>query len=334
VWLRYSGRLLAPGLLMIALPDQLPFEFDLDEGEPRDVYAGPLSNVVSVSQIKMFAPSAKGCPRKWAMHYLAGFPREMTEALRQGIRLHTSIKHRWLLTPGSPEEQEWIRKWSTDPKTFELAVALMRHTPDRDSWISEPTYFLEVPELDTAIYIKPDLLKRVDADTWQLDDWKTTAAKHKRSPWVLQDPAWWPGGTLPKPSGGDTYFSLQNDIQGRMYAHGVMTLFGGQRVNSDWLYGSKKFDPGQHPATWACSASYTRHETREWVETYVWPTIRVMNAIRAAWKAGQIDSPLLVPHNAFSCEHKGKFCEDLLGHCNLWKSPVALEKLHLPVIPA
>jgi len=62
--------------MLPALPDQLPFEFDLDEGEPREVYAGPLSNVVSVSQIKMFAPSAKGCPRKWAMHYLAGFPRD------------------------------------------------------------------------------------------------------------------------------------------------------------------------------------------------------------------------------------------------------------------
>jgi hypothetical protein len=331
--------------MLPALPDQLPYEFDLDEDEPRERYAGPLSNVVSVSQIKMFAPSAKGCPRKWAMHYLAGFPREMTEALRIGIRLHKSIKERWATRVDGVDDPimnavwsdvAWASKWRQDPKILELAVALMRHipAPDRESWISEPTYFLEVPELDTAIYIKPDLLKRVDADTWQLDDWKTTAAKHKRSPWVLQDPAWWPGGTLPKPSGGDTYFSLQNDIQGRMYAHGIMTLFGGQRVNSDWLYGSKKFDPGQHPATWACSASYTRHETREWVETYVWPTIRVMNAIRAAWKAGQIDSPLLVPHNAFSCEHKGKFCEDLLGHCNLWKSPVALEKLHLPVIPA
>lgn len=325
------------------LPDQLPFEFDLDEDEPRERYAGPLSNVVSVSQIKMFTTHAKGCPRKWAMHYLAGFPREMTEALRIGIRLHKAIKERWATRVDGVDDPimnavwsdvAWSQKWRQDPKILELAVALMRHIPDRERWISEPTYFLEVPELDTAIYIKPDLLQRVDADSWKLDDWKTTAAKHKRSPWVLQDPAWWPGGTLPTPSGGDTYFSLQNDIQGRVYAHGIMTLFGGQRVDSDWLYGSKKFDPGQHPATWACHASYTRHETREWVETYVYPTIRVMNAIRAAWKAGQIDSPLLVPHNAFSCEHKGKFCEDLLGHCGLWKSPVALEKLHLPVIPA
>ena len=317
------------------VPDQLPFEFDLDEDEPRERYAGQCRYVISVSQLKMFSPSAKGCPRKWAMHYLAGFARAQTPALKDGIRLHRCVKDRWHGIPGI----EWDQKWQPGTKTVDLALAMMRHVPDRHEWVSEPTFFLEVPELDTAIYIKPDLLSADFEGIPYLapegfKDWKSTAAAHKRSPWVLQDRLWWPGGKLPEPENGDTYFSLENDIQGRVYGHGLMTIFGGSEINAEWIYGSKKFEPPQNPATWALDWTYRAGETKDWCKTYVWPTIRAMNAIRQAWEANALDSVLLVPHNAFSCQHKGHFCEDLLGHCNLWKSPISLDQLHLPVIPA
>lgn len=314
---------------LAVLPDQLPFEFDLDEDEPRERYEGPMRFVTSVSQLKMFSPSAKGCPRKWAMHYLGGFPREMTQALKDGIRLHKSIKERWATLGG--DEHEWGQKWQQDVKTRDLALALMRRVPEPQRWISEPTYFLEVPHLDTAIFIKPDLLAD---DVFGFKDWKSTSATHKRSPWVLQDPKWWPLGRLPEPSNGDTYFSLQNDIQFRVYGHGLMDRFGPSEIEGEWIYGSKKFKSPEHPTTWPLQAVASAKEARDWCETYVWPIISTMNALRTWWAEKRIDNVLLVPHNPFSCQHKGKFCEDLLGHCNHWKSPIGLDKLHLPVIPA
>jgi hypothetical protein len=315
-----------------ALPDQLPFEFDLDEDEPREVYTGPMRYLVSVSQLKMFDAWRKGCPRKWAMHYLAKFPREMTPALRDGIRLHRAIKDRW---HGLPGDVPWETKWKPGTPTADLALAMMRHVQDRAAWVSEPTWFLDVPELDTAIYIKPDLLSGAHPGVWGLKDWKSTSARHKRSPWVLQQPEWWPNGTLPEPANGDRYFTLQNDLQSNIYSHGLMTLFGGECVDAEWIYGSKKFDPrkGELPATWSCRASFGRESARAWCESFVWPLIRTMNLLRDAFSTGQLDSVLLVPHNPYSCEHIGKFC-DVLGHCGFRKSPVALEKLHLPVIPA
>lgn len=323
------------------LPDQLPFEFDLDEDEPREPYTGPMRFVTSVSQLKMFSPSAKGCPRKWAMHYLAGFPREKTQALEDGIRLHKSIKERWntqLEAPGPDpiwnqvwEDAAWCSKWQQDPKIKDLALALMRRVQDPKRWISEPTYFLEVPHLDTAIFIKPDLMRPFErCDGFK--DWKSTSAVHKRSPWVLQDPKWWPLGKLPDAANGDTYFSLQNDIQLNVYSHGLMTLFGQSEIEGEWVYGSKKFKSPETPTTWSLTATARAAECKDWCEAYIWPIISTMNALRTWWAEKQIDSPLLVPHNAFACEHKGKFC-DLLGHCNFWSSPIPLDRLGLPVIP-
>jgi hypothetical protein len=316
-------------------PPQLPVVFDLDEDEPRERYTGRMRFTTSVSQIKMFTPSAKGCPRKWAMHYLAGFPRESSPALRDGIRLHKAIAERWI---SREDDAQWIQKWGQAPKTKDLALAMMRHVHDAESWISEPTYFLEVEELDTAIFIKPDLLTDFVSlgSPTGFKDWKSTSALHKRSPWVLQDPAWWPGGLLPQSTAKvDQLFSLQNDLQFRIYSHGLMTLFGGREIEGEWIYGSKKFEPGaEQPRTWSVRATAQRAETKEWCETYVWPTIRTMNALRVGYAEGKIDSALLVPHNAWACEHKGRFCEDLLGHCGLKNSPVSLDRLNLPVIPA
>jgi hypothetical protein len=320
------------------MPAQMPVSLHLDEDEPRQQYSGRMRFVTSVSQIKMFSPSAKGCPRRWAMHYLWGFPREQTPALRDGIRLHKSIGERWAVDAAG--DAAWSAKWDQDPKTRALALALMRRVPDRSAWISEPTYFLEVEELDTAIFIKPDLLsgepERFPHDPPKgFKDWKSTSALHKRSPWVLQDPKWWTGGQLPVCEvEADKLFSLQNDIQFRLYSHGLMTLFGGSEIEGEWVYGCKKFDVADgQPKTWSLTATAQRAETRDWCETYVWPVIRTMNALRAWHAEKQLDSALLVPHNPFSCNFQGKFC-DVLGHCAFKRSPIGLEKLHLPVIPA
>lgn len=334
----------------MSLPDQLPFEFDLDEDEPRERYTGRMRFITSVSQIKMFSPSAKGCPRKWALHYLAGFPREMTPALRDGIRLHKAIKERWSTQAcDHPDpvmravwnDTAWIQKWVQAPKVKDLALAMMRHVAAPERWLSEPTFFLEVEELDTAIFIKPDLMTELELLGYgkaplAFKDWKSTSALHKRSPWVLQDPAWWPNRVLPPAAAAaDKLFSLQNDIQHRIYSHGLMTLFNGSEIEGEWIYGSKKFSPGEEqPRTWSLRAVQSRAECKDWCETYVWPVIRTMNALRVGWETGQIDSALLVPHNAYSCEHKGKFCEDLLGHCGLRTSPIPLDHFRLPVIPA
>jgi hypothetical protein len=323
------------------MPKQVPIEFDLDEDEPRERYTGRMRFVTSVSQIKMFSPSAKGCARKWAMHYLAGFPREMTPALRDGIRLHKAIKERWSVAGDGAADAAWLQKWGQAPKIKDLTLGMMRHVTAPERWLSEPTYFLEVEELDTAIFIKPDLMTELELlacgqAPLAFKDWKSTSALHKRSPWVLQDPAWWPERRLPEAATvADKLFSLQNDIQFRIYSHGLMRLFQGREIEGEWIYGSKKFAPGdEQPRTWALRATAERAETKDWCETYVWPVVRTMNALRVGWAEGKIDSALLVPNNPYSCEHKGRFCEDLLGHCGLRKSPIALDHFRLPVIPA
>lgn len=273
-------------------------------------YEGRMRHLVSVSQIKSFAPSKKGCPRKWAFEKLFGFPKQESEALIFGTELHWAIE---ALLRGRAFD-----RWE-GTKVGALAIAMSRHVAVKSEWECEPTYFLEVPEIDTAIYVKPDLLR---VGFLALKDWKSTSARSKRSPWVLHDSKW--------NIDGDT---LQNDIQANVYAHGLMQRFGAFSIDAEWVYGSKGFQLGEAPSTWSIKATFEREPTRQWCEQYVWPTIEVMNAIREAKNAKGLDTPLLVPHHAFSCEHTGKFC-DFLGYCGFRKSPVSLERLHLPVIPA
>jgi hypothetical protein len=303
-------------------PAQL-IEYDLDEAEPRDEYTGPMANVISVSQLKKFTVSKKGCPRAWALEKLARLPRQFSLPLRDGNRLHRAIRD-WYW--GLPGDEPWERKWRPEGPTGALALALMRHVAEPKEWESEPTWFLEIKELDTAIFIKPDLIRH---DRTAFKDWKSTSATQKRSPWVLQSPKWWPGETMPGPD----YFTLLNDIQGRVYAHGLMQRFDLSSISAEWVYGSKKFSEGQMPKTWTLLERFERNQTEDWCCQYVWPIIKTMNTLKSAYLKKQIDSVLLIPHNPFSCDHKGRFC-DHLGHCNLTPSPIPLSALHLPVLPA
>jgi hypothetical protein len=287
---------------------------------------------ISASQIKMFHPGAGGCPRKWALHYLAKVPRLPGLALTDGIRLHECIAQHFHLSA-----DEWTKRWPTfwQPglssedqarvKTAQLALAMIAQTPAGGMPpLSETTDMLEVPELDTSVWIKPDLQR----DRKIFVDWKTTSAVSKKSEWCLQDPKWYEGATYIK---ADVKF-LKDEIQARLYAHGLMSLWHEVKIQARWVYGSKKFGPTDSPRVWIVEHTFQRAETREWVEANIWPTVRVMNTIRAAFEAGKIDSALLVPHNGDSCGHTGRFC-DALGHCGFQPSPITVAKLHLPVRP-
>jgi hypothetical protein len=266
-------------------------------------------------------------------------------ALTDGIRLHECIHQRLTLSPA-----EWEKRWPTfvDPaqlalsadyaarvKTARLALAMVDYLPaGRMPPISESTQMLEVPELDTAIYIKPD----VHRDRRVFVDWKTTSARTKKSEWCLQEPDFWSADgealtavELKSLADRGIHF-LKDDIQARVYAHGLMQFWHEPRITARWVYGSKKFGLDETPKVWIVEHTFHREDTRAWVEKHVWPTIQVMNTIRAAFEAGKLDSTLLVPHNVYSCEHVGKFC-DALGYCGFKPSAIPMGKLRLPVLP-
>lgn len=288
---------------------------------------------ISASQLKMFHPGAGGCPRKWALHYLAHVPRLPGVALADGIRLHECVADLFQMSDVAAWEKKWPTFVSLDApaeqqaraKTAQLALAMAGEAPGGNMPpVVESTDMLEVPELETAFYIKPD---------WHRDhaifvDWKTTSATSRTSEWCLQDPEWYKGARTIR---ADVKF-LKDDIQARLYAYGLMLLWHEVKIRARWVYGSKKFDPGQRPKVWIVEHTFHRPETRDWVEKNVWPTVRTMNTIRAAFEAGRLDSPLLVPHHGEACGFTGRFC-DALGHCGFRASPVPMGKLALPMLP-
>jgi hypothetical protein len=302
--------------------------------EPRVPYMGKMKYLHSVSELAMIGQTPKGCPRKWALFYLAKLAKIPNEALIDGILLHACL-HDWFVMDRSGRRQEWILKWMISAKGptgkelswyARLAQAILRHVPEseRAVGLTEETYFYEIPELDTALYIKPDWLVLT---LRRFRDWKSTAAQTKKSPWVLQEPEWWPRGEMPADR-----FSITNNIQSRVYAHGLMARFDWGDINASWVYGSKKFTGTSQIKTWPCNARFERDETRRWVERNVWPTIEWMNRVKDAFSSGALDSPMLIPHSSRACENVGKFC-DAFSTCKLWKSPIPLSAVVLPVIP-
>jgi hypothetical protein len=305
-------------------------------GEPESSAPTRMRFRISASQLKMFHPDAGGCPRKWAMHYLAHVPRLPGDALTEGIRAHECIAQ-FLSGPREDWERAWPlfvrlgadRDQDARAKTAALALAMAEHVPAGTMPpIVEGTDMLEVPELDTAFYIKPDWARREAAGGSVFVDWKTTGSVSPTSEWVLQDRAWYADGrTIPA-----TAKFLEDDIQARLYAYGLMQLWHEVRIKARWVYGSKRFDLGQRPKVWIVEHTFHRPETRAWVEKHVWPTVRTMNTIRAAFEAGALDSPLLVPHHGDACGFTGRFC-DALGHCGFQQSPISMGKLALTVLP-
>jgi hypothetical protein len=310
----------------------IPLPAVLEAEESGDFASTKMRFRMSASQLKMFHPGAGGCPRKWALHYLSKVPRIPGPPLVDGIRLHECLNEYFTLAP-----EAWAARWSTywQPglsdeqaarvKTAQLALAMAVHAPAGGMpFISESTDFLEVPELDTAFYIKPDGHR----DRRIFLDWKSTSAVSKKSEWVLQSPEWYTGATNIR---ADVKF-LKDDIQARLYAHGLMQMWHEVKVTARWVYGSKRFSPTETPKTWIVEHTFHREETRHWVEKNIWPAVTVMNTIRAAFEQGRLDSTLLIPHNEKACGHTGRFC-DALGHCGFKPSPIPLGRLSLPVLP-
>lgn len=302
---------------------------ELDE-EPRVPYTGKMTHLFSVSQLKLIPPSKKGCPRKWFLMYPFHMPKLPAEALIDGVILHKCL-NQWFVMKAVDWSAAWrIERRSPTGKTYnwyaELALAMLRHVPERErtDGVSEATFFLDIPELDSAIYIKPDFL-----NVKKFRDWKSTAARVKTSEWVLQDPQWWGLGGVPQDG---EHFTVTNDLQSRLYAHGLMQLADWDVIDAEWVYGCKKFKAGESVKTWVCPTRFERVETERWVRQYAYPLIEFAKSFKVAWAEKQFDSPLLMPHNAKACEAMGKFCDAYLA-CRLHKSQIPLDVLHLPVIP-
>lgn len=293
------------------------------------------THLISTGQLKMFL----ACPRRWAMHYPGGLPRGTSEALEFGSLSHTCLEEMSV----SPAEwpQLWPSHWTNqEPNKTErdrakcsvLSQAMYLHHPG-GAFISEPTYFLDVPDLDaggTSFYVKPDGW----SDRKVFIDWKSTAATNKRSPWVLhQDDLLKSAGKGGEPDYGPRDWEgkqpLGDDIQFNLYALGLMKRWRTRSITGLWVYGSKKFKPGGMPNTWTVEHSITLKAAQGFFDEVIRPTALIMNAIRRGIESGDIDSPLLVPHVQESCDHRGKFC-DVFADCDLAESPIKLAQLGLP----
>lgn len=281
---------------------------------------------ISASQLKAFIPSAGGCPRKWSLLYLAKVPKVEGIALADGIMLHDAAADWFRLSP-----EAWAVKWPQqappdDPtalrraKLAVLAANMVMHAPPcKTARRIEGHDWLEIPELDTALYFRPDLV----TDRAVVTDWKSTSAPKPQHPWALQLGEWYLG--VPGPE----VRLLEDDPQARLYAHAAMMLWRTTSVTMQWVYGCKKFELGRTPRTWTVEKTFKRAETRDWFEEKLVPAIRLMNRLRAAYEDKTFTDAKLVPHYGESCDFTGRFC-DALAHCLFEQSPIPLSRLALP----
>jgi hypothetical protein len=283
---------------------------------------------VSATQIKAFL----GCPRKWALSYLARVPKTETAALKFGTDLHAAIA--LYLT----DRVAWARAYPTsDGALSRLTLDMTRvvRIPEEatDLEIEPETWRLALPAEcgappGSTVHVKPDVAWRVGAKGHTVD-WKTTSATSPRSTWVLSSRRVW-GDEGPPPGAR----SLWHDVQFRIYSLGAFRRHAELVANTgQWVYGSKRLPPGGgHAKVWSVLETVERDECEQWAAQHLWPAIAIMWRLRRAWLEGDLDSPLLVPHDGSACEHVGKFC-DGLAWCQMQQSPIPKSALHLPVIP-
>ena len=255
---------------------------------------------VSVKQIKLFLE----CPRRWALHYLHRVPQLQGPALVEGVALHSQLA---ALVAGTPPP------YDRESRYGKLGQAMIEHLPPNGTPLAEVEWLISGP--DCEIDLRCDV---VDKPAYFLD-WKSTGAQR-------------PAQKLP---GGEKYWALQslaNDLQARIYAWGLMQRWGTPKVLARWVYGSKRFDPGQTPRTWVVDHEFERAETQAWVETNVFPVIEAIRAHRQAFAAAPF-AGRDVPHRPEACDWTGRWC-DAAGQCGLVSSPVGTyADLHLPILP-
>jgi hypothetical protein len=301
-----------------------------DERPPRA--PGNFEQRTSVSEIQEFLK----CPRKWALHRLAGVPRIKGEALRFGIALH------WSLAEYIRDRASWGEKVKPESKIGLLTQGMARcvRILPGDEVLVEPEWVLPMNEIETDVYVKPDLVVRRNG-ILTVPDWKSTSAESARHVWALQGLNLW-HVSQPEADSGEHAAKLPvgaktlwNDVQPRIYLWGTQRIFNAPSGTAQWVYGSKSFKPPANPRTWSVIETMSAPAVERWIKKYIHPTVALMNRLRQAYAAGEIDSPLLIPHRGEGCEFVGKFC-DAIGQCQLKKSPIDAEdfRRHLPVIPA
>lgn len=252
---------------------------------------------------------AHECPRKWALHYLWKEPQIPTQALQDGIELHSEMARLLLGKAGRHEPESRIGK---------MCRALLPYADGLTGAQVEAVACVRLPEHGTSIDLRADLICGS-----HLIDWKSTGAAS-------------PNATLPTPGGGRKPWvpqSLQDDFQANIYSYLMMRRDPSlTAVNASWAYVSKKFDLGQEPRTWAVRHVFERGACSQWFERVVLPVVALMRSMRELWAEGQLPAPVLIPHNPPSCEQRGLFC-DVSGRCRFLSSPITdYAGLHLPVI--
>lgn len=308
---------------------------------------------VSATQIKSFL----GCQRRWALTWLAKVPRVESPALQFGNDVHASLasyRHSpesWTVPPESTVGQltqdmsRCVPDRTPDGEPYDL-VEIEAPAPgppgtDRERYVYRyergafvghvrSDWFIDVPDVDIGgpvrALVRPDVVI-AHQGRCTIIDWKTTAAQTASSPWVLSSRAMWADRDRP----ADCKL-LWNDPQFRLYLAGAFARWPDLlSATGIWVYGSKRFR-GSHYPTWRVSEMLDAPEARAWASEYIWPTVRTMAALRAAYRSGEMSSPLLVPHDGSACEYAGRFC-DGMSHCSFIESPISREHLHLPVLP-
>lgn len=308
---------------------------------------------VSATQIKAYI----SCQRKWALTWLAKVPRVESPALQFGNDVHASLaqyRHdpsKWNVAPESAVGQltqdmsRCVPDRASDGSPYDLveieAAAPGPPGTDRERWVYQyvrgeyvglvrSPWHVDVPDVaiggPVRALVRPDVVM-VHGSAATVIDWKTTAAPNAGSPWVLSSRSMWADRVRPS----DCKL-LWDDVQYRLYLAGCFDRWPELIVATGrWIYGSKRLH-GTHYPTWAVSETLDAPEARSFADAVLWPTVRSMSAVRAAWQAGAISSPTLVPHDGSACEYRGRFC-DGMSHCGFVESPIPRSALALPILP-
>lgn len=295
-----------------------------------DFYRGKLNHTISVSQISTFANlhdptlwAYDACPRRWALQTMAKIDRSTSEALEIGKQVDESIEDHFRMP-----HQAWCKKWPPEylkggPKIGALVQAMLRQL---ESMAEKPkmqsTWHWELPEIDCAIYVKPDWHCRAHLI---FGDWKTTGAENRQGRYVLQQPDFWPihhvrGERPPKIK------MLADDPQALVYALYLMKLWNVKEIRAQWIYASKKFSPGDTPKAWSVREVFTRVETERAFYKKIYPIICLMTRMRKRLQNRNVADAMLLPHNPEACGSIGRNC-DGLSHCEFKSSETTLDDL-------
>lgn len=256
---------------------------------------------ISVKQLEMFV----NCPRKWAGHYLFEKPQFQGESAAFGDEVH---KRCALLGRGEPLPDP-------ESKASKLARSMVDFVELKDDTLVEVNFKVPLVNPLTGRQFLVEL--RGDVVTHSMRtfyDYKTTGAENEDS--KLQDGRRWTLDAL----------QLLTDIQANVYAGVLFELDHEPSWQARWIYGSKKFGPGNQPKCWPVDTTFNPQDVRQFWQDYIWPAAEQMRSLREAFDEKLIDNFVQVPHDWGSCERSGKFC-DIAGLCRNQRSEVQLVEL-------